>query len=81
MTRDERVREIASELVVDLRTSLPVVSLARYTEWLEFERDRLKQAATNALVYLQNAQTEEFARGSDKAVRVELAEALGVEVE
>ena len=42
--------------------------------------DALEQAASNALVYLQNAQTADFARGSDRAVRVELAEALGVEV-
>ena len=42
--------------------------------------DALEQAASNALVYLQNAQTADFARGSDRAVRVELAEALGVEI-
>jgi len=42
--------------------------------------DALEQAATNALVYLQNALSEDFARGSDHAVRVELAEALGVEI-
>jgi len=43
--------------------------------------DDLEQAASNALVYLQNAQTEDFAHGSDQAVRVELAEALGVEIQ
>jgi hypothetical protein len=43
--------------------------------------DELEQAASNALVYLQNALTPDFARGSDKAVRVELATVLGVEVE
>jgi hypothetical protein len=42
--------------------------------------DVLEQAASNALVYLQNALSEDFARGSDKAVRVELAAVLGVEL-
>ena len=39
----------------------------------------LEEAARAALDYLCNATTEEYAHGSDRAVRIQLAEALGLE--
>jgi len=82
MKRNARIDEIARELALDIQrtTVVPRVAIAKYVEGLETRVTELEQAANNALVYLQNALTEDFGRGSDKAIRVELAAVLGVEL-
>ena len=43
--------------------------------------EAIRAAAQAALDYLRNALSEEFARGSDKAVRDQLAAALGEDID
>lgn len=45
------------------------------------QRAAIVSAANHALDYLLNAQSEDFARGSDREVREQLAQALGREDE
>lgn len=75
-----RANEVKRELAMDLGDSRAIRDISEYVAKVELERDVLQQAARNALEYLRNAMSEDFARGSDKAVRVELAAALGVEL-
>jgi hypothetical protein len=84
---NQRAGEVAAELALDLQDSVALRDFGRYVAKLEREvdalkgvRDELAVAAGRALDYLLNAQSRDFAMGSDAVVRHELARVLGVEI-